>query len=77
MLFGRLSSVTETLAPLIIEAVDIEYVDSWRYLGFLIQSGGNFAFSAKNNLRSFYRASNSILNVFNKRNEPVQLKLSY
>ena len=55
----------------------IEIVDTWKYLGFNIQSGKQFSFSAQPELMSFYSASNCIINVLYKPSEEVLMKLLY
>ena len=53
----------------------IEYVTSINYLGVSIVSDRGFCFSAANDLRNFYRASNSILSALQKPSEEVLMKL--
>jgi hypothetical protein len=77
MMFGNLSKQVPSLLPLKSGDCNIEFVDTWRYLGFFINSGVSFSFTAKNDLRSFYRASNSILNVLRKPNEQILMSLLY
>lgn len=77
LVFGKIFKTKDQLAPLRILNTDIEFVDRWRYLGFFINSGKEFSFSAEHDLCSFYRASNTILNVLNKPSEEVQMKLLY
>ena len=72
--FGKLFSSTDRSEPY---QERIEFVTKWRYLGFHILSGREFSFSAENDLRSFHKASNTILNVLNKPSEVVQLQLLY
>ena len=55
----------------------IEYVDRIKYLGVLIKSAPTLVFSAENDLRSFYRASNSILNVLHRPDENALMFLLY
>jgi hypothetical protein len=77
MIFGKLSKCFESVAPLYLNNVAIENVDSWKYLGFLVVSGIRFGFSVKSDLRKFYRASKSVLNILTKPKEDVQLHLLY
>lgn len=51
----------DSLMPICLDGKDIEYTDSVRYLGVLIVSNRGFCVSAKDDIRFFYRASNSIL----------------
>ena len=56
----------------------IEIVDKWKYLGFhLSNRNGLFAFDPHDERRSFYRASNSIINALYKPSEEVLMKLFY
>ena len=65
------------LAPVYLNDGIVEYVRSIKYLGTTIVSNPCFEFSAKNELASFYRASNSILNVLHKPSEEVSMQLLY
>ena len=62
---------------MILNGQSVEYVDSVKYLGTTIVSSPSFAFSGKNNLINFYRATNSILNVLKKPSEEVSMQLLY
>ena len=55
----------------------IEYVNTWTYLGCLIQAGKHFCFSCKDALRSFRSSANSILSAIKKPKEQVLLQLLY
>ena len=56
----------------------IEIVDSWKYLGFhLSNRNGMFVFEPYEERKSFYRASNSIINALYKPSEEVLMKLFY
>ena len=55
----------------------IEYTDSIKYLGVSIYSDKGLHYSASNDLRTFYRATNSILSVINKPSEEVLMHLLY
>lgn len=55
----------------------VEYVDSVKYLGTTIQSRPNFEFSCVEELRSFYRAANALLNTLKKPREEVLMYLIY
>ena len=77
MLFSKKAVSYVNFAPLRLQENVIDYVDSIKYLGTTIVSDRGFRFSAENDLRSFYRASNSILNTLAKPNEEIQLQLLY
>ena len=53
----------------------IDYVSTILYLGVTITSDRGFGFSAANDICTFYRASNSILNVLMKPDEVVLMHL--
>ena len=66
-----------TTAPVTIYNQPIEIVDVWRYLGFHIQGGKCFSFSAQPELASFRRAANCLLNTFYRPSEEVMMRLLY
>ena len=76
LIFGSRNKLFDP-APLILNNAPIEYVPEWKYLGCLIQAGKQFSFSSKNDLRSFYCSTNSILSVLKKPNEQVSLRLLF
>ena len=55
----------------------IEYTNSIKYLGVSIISENGLRFSAADDLRTFYRATNSLLSVLNKPSEEVLMHLLY
>ena len=56
----------------------VEIVENWKYLGFhLSNTNGAFAFSCLDERKSFYRASNSIINALHKPSEEVMMKLFF
>ena len=78
MVFGKLSSTdTSSFAPIYLNDAPIDFVKQWKYLGVTIVTGSSLSFSAIPELRSFYRATNSILSVLNKPSEVVLMKLLY
>ena len=77
MIFGKLSSVTDTLAGIYLKNERIEYVSSAKYLGFHIMSRRVFRFSVQEDLCSFFGSVNSILTCTTKPKENVQLQLLY
>ena len=46
-----------------LDGADIEFVDKLVYLGTTLVSTPSFSFAADKELHSFYRATNSVLNV--------------
>ena len=64
-------------APIVLNAVPLEFVNEWKYLGVTLVSGNSFTCSSKKARCSFYRSSNSILNVLSGPSEIVQMKLLY
>ena len=77
IVFSKKKISVSDFQPLKLESNDIEYVSSIKYLGTSIFSEKGLQFSAENDLRSFYRASNSILNTLNKPSEEIQMQLLY
>ena len=76
MLFGK-GFLTLNPSPLILNNEPVEYVSEWKYLGCLINSGKEFAFSCKSDLSAFRRSANSIVSSVRKPNEQVLMKLLY
>ena len=56
---------------------NIEYCDSVKYLGVSIVTEKSLCFSAANDLRKFYRATNSLLSVIQRPSEEVCMHLLY
>ena len=54
----------------------VEIVNSWKYLGFYL-TNGKFAFNCSEERKSFYRASNSVINALYKSSEEVSTKLLF
>ena len=77
MVFGRSSSLTNSLASLYIDNVAIEYVHSYRYLGFHVLSDLHLKFSSSECLRGFFGAVNSVLSVLKRPRENVSMQLLY
>ena len=76
MIFGKSKNLGPT-APLTMNNEPIEIVDTWRYLGFHLQSGNNFGFTPDPDLCSFRRALNCLLNTFYKPSEEVMMRLLF
>ena len=66
-----------TLMPISLNGNDVEYVTSISYLGVSIVSDRGFCVSAANELRTFYRAANSILTAIQKPSEEIVMQLLY
>jgi len=77
LVFGPLSKNISIIAPIYVNGLPVEIVKTWRYLGFLVSSGPSLSFLPDDDLRNFYRASNSILSGRNIQNETVQMALLY
>ena len=77
LVFSKKTLDLTSLKPVTINGKPIDYIESIKYLGVLITSSKGFAFSATNDLRNFYRSSNSILNALHKPSEPVLMHLLY
>ena len=67
----------DALKPLELNGTKIDFVSQIKYLGMTIISNPTFTFTAEPDLRSFYRASNSVLNVLTKPDEAVQMQLLF
>ena len=75
MTFGK--SWNEPIAPLTISGSPLEFVYEFKYLGTTIVSGRKFAFTARPDLSSFYRATNAVLNNFPGANPYTLITLLY
>ena len=56
---------------------ELDFVDSYKYLGVTLMAGTSISFSHLNPLIKFKRSVNSILNVNMRPSEPVLLQLLY
>ena len=75
MVFGKLSK--DNLLPLSLNGSDIDYVQEWKYLGTTVGVGNRLNFVARPDLASFYRATNSVLNMLPGAHEHVLITLLY
>ena len=75
MVFGKSSK--DHLLPLFFNGSAIEYVHEWKYLGTTIGVGNHLNFVARPDLNSFFRATNSIINVLPGAHEHVLVTLLY
>ena len=73
LIFGK--SITP--APLYLNDLPITIVSSYKYLGVNLLAGKRFDTPIRKPLMSFYCSTNTILNVLNKPNENVLMKLLY
>ena len=75
MVFGKISSTTDSLSPISLNGIPVDYVLSCKYLGFYIISGKRFNFSVHQDLCRFFGSANSILSCTKRPKENVQLQL--
>ena len=77
MVFSKYAVNLDLLKAILINNIEVDYVEKIKYLGVTISSEPAFTFSADADLRSFYRSVNSILNVVKKPDEAIQMYLLY
>ena len=77
MVFSKTKVDKSIIKPLAIGDGNIDFVDGIKYLGTNINSDPSLSFSHEEDLRSFYRAANSVLNQFHAPDESVQMHLLY
>ena len=77
MVFGKLSRNVSSLAKINLRGESIEYVNSYKYLGFHLVSHDRFKFSVIEDLRGFFGSVNSILSCIRKPRENVLMQLLY
>ena len=75
MIFGK--NHDDSGHPLTINGMSIDFAKEWKYLGTTLVAGKKFSFSARNDLSSFFRAANSVINVLKDAHEHVLLTLLY
>ena len=63
------------LAKLQLNGRDIEWVDSWSYLGVSIKSHTTFNCDIDKKVKTFYRSANSILRIEGRSDETVMMQL--
>ena len=71
MIFGKVCQ----LPHLILDGKDIEWVQTWTYLGVTLLSGKTFNCSIDAKVKSFYRSANAILRIDRRSDEIVMLHL--
>ena len=77
MVFSKSKIDKSIIQPLTVGGGNIDFVDSIKYLGTHINSDPSLSFSHEEDLRSFYRASNSVLNQLHSPDETVLMHLLY
>ena len=77
MVFSKTNVDYDIIEPLTISGGTIEFVEKIKYLGTNITSSPSMTFSHEGDLRSFYRASNSVLNQLNSPDETIQMQLLF
>ena len=77
LVFSKSKIDLSLLKPILLNGKAIDYVTSITYLGTTIISEKGFHFSASNDLRKFYRSTNSLLTVLNKPSEHILMQLLY
>ena len=63
------------LPQLVLDGKQIEWVQSWSYLGITLESHKQFNCSIDQKVKSFYRSANAILRIEGRSNEMVMLQL--
>ena len=71
MVFGKIHSPP----PLQLDKKDIEWVDTWTYLGVTLKADKQFNCCINEKIRAFYRSANAILRIEGRSNEMVMLQL--
>ena len=71
MLFGKAC----TLPNLVLTGKNIEWVQSWSYLGVTLKSHKFFNCCIDSKIKAFYRATNAILRIDGRSDEMVMLQL--
>ena len=71
MAFGK----KHVLTSLKMDGKDIEWVDSWTYLGVTLKAHTSFNCCIDAKVKSFYRCANGILRIEGRSNETVMLQL--
>ena len=76
MIIGREISSTK-FAPLKIDGGDLDFINTYKYVGVNLVDGKELSFSATPELLSFYRASNALLHGRVKPKNEILMKLLY
>ena len=75
LVFSKKKVDTDSLQSVTLNNCPVDYVTSVKYLGVVIESNHWFCFSATNDVRTFYRAANSIWSALLKPPEDILMKL--
>ena len=75
MVFGK--NYSNPGPQLSINGACIDFVTEWKYLGTTLIAGKCLGFSARNDLSSFFRAANSVINVLRDAHEHILLTLLF
>ena len=71
MLFGKVCTVPN----LVLGGKNIEWVQSWSYLGVTLESHKSFNCCIDSKIKAFYRSANAILRIDGRSDETVMLRL--
>ena len=77
MVFSKSGIDYSTIKSLTISNSAVEFTNQIKYLGTTITNNRSFSFSNEEDLRSFYRASNSVLNQMRSPDEAIHMQLLY
>ena len=77
LVFSKKKIDFSILSPILLNGDVVQFSPAITYLGVLIESDRGFCVSATNDLRSFYRAANSVLSALHKPSEEVLMQLLY
>ena len=77
MIFSKNTVTYDSIKPVSLDGLSLEYTNNVTYLGTTIVSEKGFTFSCNNDLVKFCRASNSILTAVEKPSEEIVLQLLY
>ena len=77
LVFSRKKVDFSQLQPVRLNGANVDFVTSISYLGVKIESNRGLCFSAADDLRTFYRAANSILTALHKPSEEILMQLLY
>ena len=77
MIFSKKPVDQTGIQPLTIYGGMVEFVNQIKYLGTHIMANPSLSFSHEEDLRSFYRAANSVLNQLRTPDELISMRLLY
>ena len=73
MYFGKRCS---SLSKLRLQTGEIEWVDTWKYLGITLKSGKYFGCTVSDRIRKFYKCANAIFRIEGHSDEITMLRLT-